>query len=226
VWSGARTLPCVRAMRVALWRGAGLRPPCASGQRPAAQRPRPCASPRAAPAPCAARRARLRPCAPRAADGATPAAPSAAAATTQLPINIKFDNAASPSGTSVSLVGHDTAGLLASVLAAFATLGVQVVTASISTTTAGDVSDTFVVTGADGQKLPEADLEQVRAPGGWGGVARPLGDRARAGSLLAARALLPSHAATTTARNRRSASECSARCAWAPATAGSPSFTA
>ncbi len=126
----------------------------------------------------------------------------------------------------MSLVGHDTAGLLASVLAAFATLGVQVVTASISTTTAGDVSDTFVVTGADGQKLPEADLEQVRAPGGWGGVARPLGDRARAGSLLAARALLPSHAATTTARNRRSASECSARCAWAPATAGSPSFTA
>lgn len=142
-------------------------------------------------------------------------------------MDIRFDNASSPSGTCVSLVGHDTAGLLAGVLAAFATLGVQVVTASISTTTAGDVSDTFVVTGADGKKLPEADLEQVRRRPGRPGRRRAAAGRrgARRFPARGSRVATPSRRAQR-ARTRRSASECSARCAWAPATAGSPSSTA
>ena len=106
--------------------------------------------------------------------------PTVAVAAAAPPVDLRFDNASDGSGTVVSLVGHDTAGLLAGVLAAFATLGVQVVNASISTSTSGDVRDTFVVTGVDGRKLPEDELEKARVAARRGAGSR----RARCGPPL------------------------------------------
>jgi hypothetical protein len=239
----------------ALCRGARA-PPGRSGGAVLARRA--AAAPRAAVAPLtpprrevatrrAPRVARLR--APRAAGdgavvgGASASAPAIGAATTATPlaplvVDLRFDNSTDDNGTTVSLVGEDTAGLLAGVLAAFATLGVQVVTASI-TTKSGAVRDTFLVTGANGGKLPEDELERVRGVGrAGGGAGRAWGARAPRLSLDRKgreRTLPRTHwrrplylfltraprAAPRARPPPRSGSTCWRRCAWARATAAS-----
>jgi hypothetical protein len=167
--AGASMEALCRGARVAPGRGAAAAAPrrAAACLRAALPAPRCDGTPRRAP-----RAARLR--APRSAGdgavvgGASASAPVIAAALTPSPslaappaVDLRFDNAADANCTTVELVGDDTAGLLAGVLAAFATLGVQVVTGSIATQ-AGAVRDTFLVTGADGGKLPEEELGHVR----------------------------------------------------------------
>lgn len=108
---------------------------------------------------CSAR-ARPRPvaCAP-------PLLPTVASSSTDarpsLDVDLSFDNA-SPSGTLVTLVGEDRDGMLAAVLAAFATLSVHVVEASVRTSPSGVVQDTFLVRGADGERLKSEDLPLIK----------------------------------------------------------------
>ena len=80
-----------------------------------------------------------------------------------VPLSLTFDNGANSSCTTVVLTGADRDGLLASVVSAFATLDVHVVSAHIETDASGCVNNTFLVQTHEGAKLKDADLPSVRA---------------------------------------------------------------
>ena len=78
-------------------------------------------------------------------------------------LDLRFDNAVSDAGTVVQLVGEDSEGLLAKMLAAFASLQLTVVQANIRTTADGAVRDTFVLKNTRGDKLSEEVIPVVRS---------------------------------------------------------------
>lgn len=84
-----------------------------------------------------------------------------AAPASEKPIKVSLDNATDPRLTVVKVEGPNRPGLLNSITAAFRDLGIDVARAVVDGTDA-NIDDTFYVRTPKGDKLPEADHENVR----------------------------------------------------------------